>query len=88
MESNQANQVREKSIQSENKLRKLSNSIKYNNIHTIVITEEERENGTKNLLEEIITEHFTNLGKKTDIWIQDTQETPTKSIQGDQCQDT
>ena len=38
----------ETSIQNENRLRILSNSIKYNNIHIIVIPEEEeREKGAK-----------------------------------------
>ena len=37
---------------------------------------EERENGAENLFEEIIAENFSNLGKETDIQVQDAQRVP------------
>ena len=50
MESNQAEQVREKNMQNADRLKELSDSIKCNNIHIIGISEEEegeREKGQK-----------------------------------------
>jgi len=80
MESNQAEQKREKIImQNENRLRELSDSIEHHNICIIgVPEEEEREKGPQNLFEEIIGESFPNLGKETDIQIQEAQRTPNK----------
>jgi len=70
--------LNERIIEHENRLSKLSDSIKHN-IHIIrVPEEEERENGAENLFEEIIAPNFSNLGKETDIQIQGTQRTPIK----------
>ena len=64
MESNQAEQKREKRIMHENRLRKLSDSIKHNNIYVMGIPEEEEtEKGASNLFEDTIVENFPNLGK-------------------------
>ena len=66
-------------MQNENRLRELTNSIKYNNIRIIGIPdEEERERGEENLFEEIIAENFPNLGKETDIEIQEAQKIPNR----------
>lgn len=55
-------------MQNENRLRELSGSIKHSNICFIGVPgEEERKKGAENLLEEIISENFPNLGKKIDI---------------------
>ena len=56
LESNQAEQAREKNMQNENKLREFSDFIKHNNIHIIRISEEEdeRKEGAEILFEEII----------------------------------
>ena len=67
MESNQAEQRRwKKSKQIQNSLKELSDSIKYNNIRIIGISEE-GEKGAENLFEEIIAENFLNLWKETNI---------------------
>ena len=78
-ESNQAEQKREKRImQNENRPKELNDSIRSNNIHIIgVPEEEEREKGAENLFQEII-EDFPNVGKETDIHIQEAQRTPIK----------
>ena len=80
MESNQSEQQKEKRIiKNENGLRELSNIIKCNNIHVTMIPEgEEREKGTENLFEEIVTENFPNQEKETNIQIQEAQRTPNK----------
>ena len=57
MESNQAEQVRQKRIvQNKNRFKEFSDSIKNNNIHIIGIPKEEREEGTEKVFEEIIDE--------------------------------
>ena len=80
MESNEDEQKGEGSImQHKNRLRKLSDSIKCNNIHILGFREgEEREKGEGNLFQEVIAENFPNLVKETDIQIQETQRTPIK----------
>ena len=42
---------------------------KKNKTHSISFLEEEKEKGTENLCEEIMTESFHNLGKEIDIQI-------------------
>ena len=39
---------------------------------------EEREKGTENLSEKITAEKFHNLGKKTDVQVQEAQRVPNK----------
>ena len=66
-------------MERKNRLRELSESIKHNNIHMIGTPkeeEEERKGGRK--FEAIIAENFPNLGKETDIQIQESQRTPIK----------
>ena len=65
-------------MQNENRLRELSDSIKYNNIPIIGVTEEKREKGAEGLFEQIIAENFPNLEKETYIQIQEAQKTPIK----------
>uniref|UniRef100_A0ABI7YNC6 L1 transposable element RRM domain-containing protein n=1 Tax=Felis catus TaxID=9685 RepID=A0ABI7YNC6_FELCA len=61
------------------KTRELSDSLKRNNIRIIEVQEdEEREKEVENLCEEIIVENFPNLGKDTDIKIQEAQRTPIR----------
>ena len=72
-------------MQNENRLKKLSDSIKNSNICIIGIKEEEEKGkGSENLFEEIITENFPNLGKETNIQVQEEKETPSpkKSTKG------
>ena len=73
-------------MQNENRHRELSNMIKYN-IHIIGIPEEGREKGAENLFEEIIDEHFTNLGKQKSRSRRH-REPPTQSSQRGPHQDT
>ena len=40
--------------------------------------EEEKEKEAENLFEEVMAENFPNLGKKTDIWVQETQRVSNK----------
>ena len=61
------------------RIREISDSLKRNNIRIIrVPEEEEREIGVQVLCEEIIVENFPNLGKDTDIKIQEAQKTPIR----------
>ena len=53
--------------------------MKHNNIHTIGVLEgEEREQGIKNLFEEIVKENFPNLVKEKDTQVQESQRFPKK----------
>ena len=61
------------------RIREISDSLKKNNISIIGVPEdEEREKGVKGLCEQIIAENFLNLGKDTDIKIQEAQRTPNR----------
>ena len=61
------------------RIREISDSLKRNNIRIIgVPEEEEREIGVERLCEQIIAENFPNLGKDTDIKIQEAQRTPIR----------
>ena len=56
------------------RIREISDSLKRNKIRIIgVPEEEEREIGVDGLCEQIIAENFPNLGKDTDIKIQEAQ---------------
>ena len=59
-------------MQKENRLRKLNNSIKYNNIHIYM-------SPPPKLFENIIAEDFSNLLKETDIQIQEAQGNPDET---------
>ena len=61
------------------RIREISDSLKRNNIRIIgVPEEEEREKGVEGLCEKIIEENIPNLGKDTDIKIQEAQWTPIR----------
>ena len=60
----------------EGRIRKLSDSMKWNNICIIGIPEEEREKGAEGVLEQIIAVNFPDLGKEKGIEIQEAQRTP------------
>ena len=61
------------------RIREISDSLKRNNIRIIgVPKEEKREIEVEGLCEQIIVENFPNLGKDTDIKIQETQRTPIR----------
>ena len=79
---------KKRTIQNENRLRELSDSIKYNHICIIGIPEEEREKGAENIFEEITAENLPNLGKERDTQIQEVQKKiPSKSTKAGQHQD-
>ena len=61
----------------EDSLRDLWDNIKHTNIHIIVVGEgEEREKEVENIFENTIAEKFPNLGKETDIQVQEAQRVP------------
>ena len=58
------------------RIRELSDSMKWNNISIIGVKEEEREKGAEGVLEQITAENFPNLEKEADTQIQEAQRTP------------
>ena len=70
MEKEEAEKKIKKIQEYEGRIRELSDAIKWNNIC------EEREKGAGGVLEQIIAENFPDLGKETDIEIQEAQRTP------------
>ena len=61
------------------RIREISDSLKRNNITIIGLPEEEeREIGVEGLCEQIIALNFLNMGKDTDIKIQEAQRTPIR----------
>ncbi|KAF0871555.1 LORF1 protein, partial [Crocuta crocuta] len=79
-EKEETEKKRNKLIQEhERRVQELSNTIKQNSMHSIGIPEEEeRGKGAEGVLEQIIAENFPNLGKETDIEIQEAQRTPLR----------
>ena len=80
IENNEEEQKREiKAKEHDLRIGEISDSLKRNNIRIIgVPEEEEREIGVEGLCEQITAENFPNLGKDTDIKIQEAQRTPTR----------
>ena len=79
MENNEVEKNRKRKILDyECWCRELSDIIKHNDIHIIGVSEEEKERGAEGLFEEIVTENFPNLGKETDIQIQEEKRSPIK----------
>ena len=61
------------------RLRELNDSLKYNNIHIIGVPQEEKKGKWEEVLfKQIIAENFPNVGKETDIEIQEPKRTPIK----------
>ena len=61
----------------------------YKNICIIEISDrEESERGAEKLFEEMMAENFPNLGKETDIWVQEAQRVPNKMNPKNPHQDT
>jgi len=72
MENREVEKKRERKIlDRESRLRKLSNSLKHNNIGIIRAPEEEGKEKGAGFFEQILAESFPNLGKETDIKIQE-----------------
>ena len=79
---------KKKEEKNEDSLRNIQENRKLNNIHIIGIPEgEEKEKGAENIFEVIIAENF-NLGKKTDIQVQEAQRVPNKINQRGKQQET
>ena len=81
IENNEAGKKKREAKAKEHNLRikEISDSLKRSNIRIIgVPEEEEREIGVEGLCEQIIAENFPNLGKATDIKIQEAQRTPIR----------
>ena len=62
----------------EDSLRDLLDNIMCTNICIIWVPEEKREKGAEKIFEDIITENFPNLGKNTDIQVQEAERVPNK----------
>ena len=60
------------------RLKELSDLLKRNNIRIIGVPEDEREKVAEGLCEQIRMENFPNLGKDTDIKIQEAQRIPIR----------
>ena len=67
MEKDKAKKKIKKILDHEGRIRELSDSMKWNNIHITGVPEEDREKGAESVLERIIAENFPTLGKETDI---------------------
>ncbi|KAF0876762.1 LORF1 protein, partial [Crocuta crocuta] len=80
IEKEEAKEKRDKLIREhERRVQELSDTIKWNNICIMGIPEEEeRGKGAEGVLEQIIAENFPNLGRETDIEIQEAQRTPLR----------
>ena len=80
MENKEAEKKRQtKAKEHDLRIREINDSLKRNNIRIIGAPEdEEREKGIEGLREQIIAENFPNLGKDTDIKIQEAQRTPIR----------
>ena len=79
MENNEAGKKREiKAKEHDLRIREISDSLKKNIRIIGVPEEEEREIGVEGLCEQIIADNFPNLGKGTDIKIQEAQRTPMR----------
>ena len=78
MEKEESEKKKDKKIQDQEwRIRELRDAIKQNNIHIIGIPEEEeKEKGVEVVFQQIIADNFPNLGKETDIEIQEAQRTP------------
>ena len=61
------------------RIREVGDSVKRNNFRIIEVSEDKgREKGVEGLCEQIIAENFPNVGKDTDIKIQEAQKTPIR----------
>ena len=61
----------------------LWDNIKCTKICIIGVTGEEKEEGVKNIFDEIMAENFPNLKKEADIQVKEAQRFPTRGTQRD-----
>ena len=80
MERKEAEEKREKQLKDhEERLREINDSLRRKNLHLIGVPEgAERDRGPECLFEQIIAKNFPNLGRKTDIQIQEIERSPPK----------
>ena len=80
MENKEPEQERDKQLLGhEGRIREISDTIRQNNIRIIGIPKEkEKEREAGGILEQVIAENFPNLGKDTNIKIQEAQRTSLK----------
>ena len=57
------------------------------NIHIIRVLEEKKERESKRVLEKAMTKNLPDLAKDANLQIQEAEQTPTKQIQRNSCQD-
>ena len=77
MEITTAEQNKEKRMKIiEDSLRDLWDNIKYTNVRSIGVPEEEEKKGTEKIFEEIIVENFPNMGKEMVNQVQEAQRVP------------
>ena len=90
VEINEAERKKEKRIKrNEDKLRDLWDNVKHPNIRSIGVPEEEdKKKGHEKLLEEIIAENFTKMGKEISTQVQETQRVPNRINPRPNTQDT
>nr|KAF6392652.1 hypothetical protein mPipKuh1_007838 [Pipistrellus kuhlii] len=62
----------------EDNVSNLWDNFKRTNIRIMEVPEEEREQDTKNILKEMVTENFPHLVKKLDLKVQEAHRTPNK----------
>nr|KAF6363168.1 hypothetical protein mPipKuh1_010165 [Pipistrellus kuhlii] len=62
----------------EDSVRNLWDNFKRTNIRIMGVPEDEREQDTKNILKEIVTENFPHLVKEIDLQVQEVHRTPNK----------
>lgn len=73
MKLTQGNKKKKNRKNNEDNLKDLQDTTKLTNVYIIEVTEEKRRRKAKSLFEEIMDENYPNLGKETDMQIQETQ---------------
>ena len=80
---NESKRKKEKQIKrNEDNLRDLQNSVKYPNIRTIGVPEEDKNKGHEKILEETIIEDFPKMVKEIATQVQETQRVPNRKNPG------
>ena len=79
VEINEAEKKKEKRIKrNEDNLRDLWDNVKRPNIRVIGVPEEDKKKGHEKILEEIIVENFSKIGKETATQVQETRRVPKR----------
>ena len=78
MEITEAEQKKGKIKRNEGSLREFGTTLSILKFTWLRSQKEEREKGTENVFEDRVTENFPNLGKETDIQVQEAQRVPNR----------